>query len=189
MPKSALDNLSHIGARIRKARLERGLSQGDIENRTGLLRCYLSRVENGHTEPSLQTLARLATALQMPLVAFFDGEEDAAAEAPPLKPEEIAFLLQIRDFAGSLSERDRQQVLGLAQKMAAAKSLPATPDAGVAPFAFGKSGARGHEIPQGGPPPENEEARPRPGWDSGAPGPVEPKRVARRSRAGSRANQ
>lgn len=108
----------NIGARIRQARLERGLSQGDLEARTGLLRCYLSRVENGHTEPSLQTLARLAAAMSMPIAAFFDEHGDTAPTAP-LRPDEIAFLLQMRDFAGSLSERDRQQVLGLAQKMAA----------------------------------------------------------------------
>jgi predicted transcriptional regulator len=43
----------NIGATIRDFRLQRGMSQGDIEKRTGLLRCYLSRVENGHTVPSL----------------------------------------------------------------------------------------------------------------------------------------
>ncbi|HUX68605.1 MAG TPA: helix-turn-helix transcriptional regulator [Terriglobales bacterium] len=114
-----------IGARIRQARLERGLSQGDLESKTGLLRCYLSRVENGHTEPSLQTLARLAAALEMPLVGFFDGvaEEEAAPAPPPqLSAEELKFLTQMREFAGTLSEQGRQQVLGLAQKMAAEKS-------------------------------------------------------------------
>jgi len=114
-----------IGARIRQARLERGLSQGDLESRTGLLRCYLSRVENGHTEPSLQTLARLAAALEMPLVGFFDeAAEDGAAEAPQLSAEELTFLTQMRDFAGTLSEQGRQQVLGLAKKMAGEKKGP-----------------------------------------------------------------
>ncbi|MGH9563607.1 MAG: helix-turn-helix domain-containing protein, partial [Terracidiphilus sp.] len=42
-----------IGTTIRAYRLQKGLSQGDIEKKTGLLRCYLSRVENGHTVPSL----------------------------------------------------------------------------------------------------------------------------------------
>ncbi|HVA64378.1 MAG TPA: helix-turn-helix transcriptional regulator [Terriglobales bacterium] len=117
-----------IGARIRQARLERGLSQGDLESRTGLLRCYLSRVENGHTEPSLQTLARLAAALEMPLVGFFDeaADDDAAEAAPPqLSADELTFLTQMRDFAGTLSEQGRQQVLGLAKKMAGEKKDPA----------------------------------------------------------------
>ena len=47
----------NIGQTIRNYRLQKGMSQGDIEKRTGLLRCYLSRVENGHTIPSLDTLA------------------------------------------------------------------------------------------------------------------------------------
>src|SRR5208283_4090964 len=56
-----------IGTRLKKLREERNLSQGDIEKRTGLLRCYISRVENGHTVPSLETLERLAAALELPL--------------------------------------------------------------------------------------------------------------------------
>jgi transcriptional regulator with XRE-family HTH domain len=49
-----------IGTTIRGHRLQKGLSQGDIEKKTGLLRCYLSRVENGHTVPSLDTLSKIA---------------------------------------------------------------------------------------------------------------------------------
>jgi len=50
----------NIGETIRNYRLQKGMSQGDIEKRTGLLRCYLSRVENGHTIPSLDTLSKIA---------------------------------------------------------------------------------------------------------------------------------
>ena len=60
-----------IGTTIRGFRLQKGLSQGDVEKRTGLLRCYLSRVENGHTVPSLDTLAKIAQALDLPLAQFF----------------------------------------------------------------------------------------------------------------------
>ena len=52
----------NIGETIRNYRLHKGMSQGDIEKRTGLLRCYLSRVENGHTIPSLDTLSKIAQA-------------------------------------------------------------------------------------------------------------------------------
>ena len=54
----------NIGDTIRSFRLQRGMSQGDIEKRTGLLRCYLSRVENGHTIPSLDTLAKIEEAFE-----------------------------------------------------------------------------------------------------------------------------
>ncbi|MGH9468582.1 MAG: helix-turn-helix domain-containing protein [Terriglobales bacterium] len=108
-----------IGTRVREARQACGLSQGDLENRTGLLRCYLSRVENGHTEPSLQTLARIAKALNMPVSGFFAGEEEEPA--PALSSDELSFLGRMREYAGSLSERDRLQVVELARKMAEGK--------------------------------------------------------------------
>src|SRR5207247_8666949 len=65
-----------IGDRLRARRKEKRLSQGDIEKRTGLLRCYISRVENGHTVPAIETLEKLARALECPLYQlFYDGEE------------------------------------------------------------------------------------------------------------------
>lgn len=65
-----------IGDRLRALREQRRLSQGDIEHRCGLLRCYISRVENGHTVPSIETLEKIAQALEVPLYQlFYDGEE------------------------------------------------------------------------------------------------------------------
>ncbi len=52
-----------IGDRLKKLREQKHLSQGDIEKHTGLLRCYISRVENGHTVPSVATLEKMAGAL------------------------------------------------------------------------------------------------------------------------------
>jgi transcriptional regulator with XRE-family HTH domain len=70
-----------IGERIRTLRERRGLTQGDIEERTGLLRCYTSRVENGHTVPSLETIEKIARALEMPLYqVFYDGEKPPEVE-------------------------------------------------------------------------------------------------------------
>jgi transcriptional regulator with XRE-family HTH domain len=107
-----------MGERIRSARKQRGLSQGDLQQRTGLLRCYLSRVENGHTEPSLQTLNRIAAALEMPMVGFFT-EPPPECPAPEMNPQAVGFLAQMRQYAGELSEADRAQVLTMARKMAA----------------------------------------------------------------------
>jgi transcriptional regulator with XRE-family HTH domain len=56
-----------IGDRLKTLRESKNLSQGDIEKRTGLLRCYVSRVENGHTVPSLETLEKFAGSLEVPL--------------------------------------------------------------------------------------------------------------------------
>ena len=73
----------NIGEVIKTYRAQRGLSQGDIERRTGLLRCYLSRVENGHTVPSLETLAKIAEAMDISLADFFPGTETPRDKRDP----------------------------------------------------------------------------------------------------------
>src|SRR5208282_564574 len=66
----------YIGQRLRDIREAMGLSQGDIENRTGLMRCYISRVENGHTMPSIETLEKISRALEVRMYQlFYEGEE------------------------------------------------------------------------------------------------------------------
>jgi len=72
----------NIGETIRTYRLQKGMSQGDIEKRTGLLRCYLSRVENGHTIPSLDTLSKIAGAMELPLGQFLPTIFPTAAPKP-----------------------------------------------------------------------------------------------------------
>ena len=60
-----------LGNRLKLFRESKDLSQGEIEGRTGLLRCYISRVENGHTVPSVETLEKFARAFEMPLYQIF----------------------------------------------------------------------------------------------------------------------
>jgi len=120
-----------IGRRLRKLREEKTLSQGDVEKRTGLLRCYISRVENGHTVPSLETLERLAAALEIPLFQlFYEGDEP-----PPLpnlslreSTEELVqdaeaekdsrFFEKVKRLVGKIDDKDRQLLLYMAQKLA-----------------------------------------------------------------------
>jgi DNA-binding XRE family transcriptional regulator len=121
-----------IGGRLRQLREQRHLSQGDIENRTGLLRCYISRVENGHTVPSLETLERFAGVLDVPLYTlFWSGEE--APPTPSLTPrkslEEVAseagvggdsqYLHKLMSYFSRLAEPDRHVLLSLAKRLAA----------------------------------------------------------------------
>lgn len=108
-----------IGTTIRGYRLQKGLSQGDVEKRTGLLRCYLSRVENGHTVPSLETLHKIAGALDMPLAGFF--AEDTLhhdMQSQNLTDEELRFLIQIRRYAANLNDSDRKLLLAMVRKFA-----------------------------------------------------------------------
>jgi transcriptional regulator with XRE-family HTH domain len=114
-----------VGARLRDLREQKNLSQGHIEKRTGLLRCYVSRVENGHTVPSLDTLEKWARALDLPLYQiFYEGENTA-----PPKPEEkglsrvdARFLMQMRRALSHTKETDRQMLLAMARKMAKGKA-------------------------------------------------------------------
>jgi transcriptional regulator with XRE-family HTH domain len=73
-----------IGERLRALRERKQISQGDIEKRTGLLRCYISRVENGHTVPSIETIEKLARALEVPMYQiFYEGEEPPSSPTCP----------------------------------------------------------------------------------------------------------
>src|SRR5271166_848790 len=116
----ALGKAMQIGTTIRGYRLQKGLSQGDIEKRTGLLRCYLSRVENGHTVPSLDTLAKIAGALDLPLAQFF-AEDSLGREmnTQKLTDDELRFLTQIRRYATNLNDSDRKLLLAMVKKFAA----------------------------------------------------------------------
>src|ERR1700741_228070 len=109
----------NIGEVIKTYRSQRGLSQGDIEKRTGLLRCYLSRGENGHTVPSLDTLAKIAGALELPLAQLF--AEDALGmqlQSQRLSDEELRFLTQIRRYSTNLNDSDRKRLLAMVKKFA-----------------------------------------------------------------------
>jgi transcriptional regulator with XRE-family HTH domain len=119
-----------IGDRLREMREAKKLSQGDVEKRTGLLRCYISRVENGHTVPAVETLEKLARAFEVPLYQlFYDGDE------PPKLPnllkrkssDEIAwgssgkdgrYLNKLRRVLSKNDEEHRKLVMHMAQKMA-----------------------------------------------------------------------
>jgi transcriptional regulator with XRE-family HTH domain len=116
-----------IGNRIRALREARNLSQGDIQERTGLLRCYISRVENGHTVPSIETLEKLAQAFETPLYqVLYDGE------GPPTSPvavelsdnntwgkrgKEARYLERLRQCLSKMSPRDRSFLLLLTSQI------------------------------------------------------------------------
>jgi transcriptional regulator with XRE-family HTH domain len=109
----------NIGETIRNFRLQKGMSQGDIEKRTGLLRCYLSRVENGHTVPSIETLQKIASALELPLSQMFDEQPVREMSGLSLDEDEIRFLTQVQRYSAHLNEGDRRLLLAMVRKFAA----------------------------------------------------------------------
>jgi transcriptional regulator with XRE-family HTH domain len=116
-----------IGVRLRELREEKGMSQGDIEKATGLLRCYTSRVENGHTVPSLPTLEKYAGALGLKLFELFYTNEGPPTAAPALQDDvdvsgpggaEKRFRVKLEKLLKGLSESDRKVFLTVAKKLA-----------------------------------------------------------------------
>lgn len=119
-----------IGDRLRTIREQKKLSQGDIEHRCGLLRCYISRVENGHTIPSIETLERMARALEVPLYQlFYEGKEPPTLPNLPHRKTEAdllwgssgkdaQLLTTFRLFLSRMAESNRGLLLFMAQKMA-----------------------------------------------------------------------
>ena len=121
-PQATAESFSfmNIGETIRNYRLQKGMSQGDIEKRTGLLRCYLSRVENGHTIPSLDTLAKIAHALDLPIAQFFASDTLARQmNEQNLTDDELRFLTQLRRYSSNLNESDRKLLMAMVKKFAA----------------------------------------------------------------------
>ena len=122
-----------IGIRLRELREEKAMSQGDVEKATGLLRCYTSRVENGHTVPSVKTLEKYAAALNVPLYrVFYDGDEPPPlsvlmprddlkelAKKPGEEGADARFLLKLKGLLAKVEERDRQVFLALARTLVA----------------------------------------------------------------------
>jgi len=118
-----------IGERLRALREQKKWSQGDIEQRTGLLRCYISRVENGHTVPALETLEKIARALEMPLYQFlYDGDK------PPVAPpngtrtyqwgasgRERRYLARLCGVLSRMRPADRDLLLYMTQRMMSRK--------------------------------------------------------------------
>jgi transcriptional regulator with XRE-family HTH domain len=123
-----------ISQRLRELREAKKLSQGDIEHKTGLLRCYISRVENGHTVPSIETLEKCARALEVPIYKlFYEGEEPP--EFPKLPRNEAGKPTwgtkgkerrELRRFAKAFSRMDDQHrmlLMALASRMASRNGL------------------------------------------------------------------
>jgi transcriptional regulator with XRE-family HTH domain len=122
-----------VGDRLRELREGKSLSQGEIEKRTGLFRCYISRVENGHTVPAIETLEKMARALEIPMYhLFYEGEE------PPKLPtllkrktndsawgsseKQAVYLRKLTRSLSKAEESDRKLLLSLVQKMVSGRT-------------------------------------------------------------------
>ena len=115
-------NATLIGERLKQLREDKDVSQGVIAKKTGLLRCYISRVENGHTVPALETLEKFAAALEVPMYKLF---HDSDEPAKPLKLKgtthsassgDVKDLAKFRRLMAKMKTRDQKLVIMLAGK-------------------------------------------------------------------------
>ena len=115
-----------LGTRIRTAREEKKFSQGDLEQRTGMLRCYISRVENGHTVPSIETLEKIARALDMKLYQLLYHEDRSPDESAPKSGwgsfgKEARLFNRFRQLLPRITKSNRELLLFLAGRMVASR--------------------------------------------------------------------
>ena len=117
-----------IGERLRTLREQKKMSQGDIEKRTGLLRCYISRAENGHSVPAIETLEKIARAMGMPLYQLFYDGEKPSGPAPKVDDggwgssgRDARTLSKFRRLLRRLNKPDQKLLLSVAQKMSQKK--------------------------------------------------------------------
>ncbi len=112
-----------IGKRLKELREYKQLSQGDIEDRAGLLRSYVSRVENGHTVPSLATIEIMARALEIPAYQLFIGAEESpnfgkGKRGSSADRRQDRVFVRFANLLGVLKKRDRELLLALASALA-----------------------------------------------------------------------
>src|SRR5215469_9603710 len=120
-----------LGERLRSVREQKDLSQGDVEKRSGLLRCYISRVENGHTVPAVETLEKLARALEVPMYELlYEGEEPPKPQLPVGKSgqklwgasgKDARYLRKLQQCLARMSEEDRNLLLHTVERVSKQK--------------------------------------------------------------------
>jgi transcriptional regulator with XRE-family HTH domain len=119
----------NIGARISAERKAKSLSQADLERRCGLARCRISWLEHGRAVPTIETLERIADALQIPPYRLLC--DDGPAQAVQLSGEAAAkgnrrqsrrngvwLLGEVQECVSLMREDDQRLLLFIARKMA-----------------------------------------------------------------------
>ena len=128
----------NVGRRVRQLRAEKGLSQRDLQELTGMLRHYISRIENGHSVPTLENLERLAAALDVPLYQLFYVSDDPPSIPSPIPRAALEqfgqdpcqdgkgapFLMKLKMYTNKIAEPDRKVLLDLARKLAPRRGPP-----------------------------------------------------------------
>jgi len=126
-----------MAERLRALRERKRLSQGAVEKRTGLLRSYISRLENGHSIPTIETLEKLAKALEVPMYQLFHDSKQppkilvlperngSNGAAHKINPKDRRLLRRLGDLLDDIEADDRELWLLMAEKMARSRRIRA----------------------------------------------------------------
>ena len=113
-----MNTLMDIAKRLREFRESKGLSQGDIERRSGLLRSYISRVEGGYTAPSLSTLEKFAKALGVETYQLiFQGHGKPSSPKLPEPSGVSGSAKRLVKLFESMSSPNRKLLMTMAMKL------------------------------------------------------------------------
>ena len=93
-----------IGRKLRQFRQKKGYSQETLADRAGLHPTYIGQVDRGEKNITVETLAKITTALGIPISSVFDdvlSNPMPSAENYPLRAYELF---------SSLSEKDQRRL-------------------------------------------------------------------------------
>ena len=78
-----MKNLAQLfGECVREKRLAQGLSQVEFGERCGFYQTYLSRIERGQANPTLNAIEVIANALGMTVFELFEAVKEAGSRSP-----------------------------------------------------------------------------------------------------------
>jgi len=89
--------MSDIGARLRKARIDRGWTLDVLSERCGLSSSFLSQVERGLSTLSIVSLSAICRALELPIVTLFSSSVPLVTQAPRVTAADQQLLIKIGD--------------------------------------------------------------------------------------------
>jgi len=111
----------NLGKRLRQIREAKKLSQRDVERKGGLTKRYVSRVENGHTIPNVETLQKFANAVEVPVyqILFEEPRRFDFQQGVRLSRDNENLFHQLVPLVANMDEQDRSLLLTVAQRAVA----------------------------------------------------------------------
>ncbi len=98
---------NEVGEQIRRARVERDMSQAELADLLNRRQAYISDIENGKTEPNVTFLVQLSMVLDKPIQFFFPSEWPSGGQHTlkddELTPEESELIHRLRQLEEGFS--------------------------------------------------------------------------------------